>query len=148
MPIYEYRTESGRTFELLFRRAEDASDTATDPATGEVGSRIISGAGFAFKGSGFYLTDYGKNAHRGGGAPAKGADGDKGGKGESAGATGPAGGGGTGGDGGGSSGAAPAGGAAPASGGGSGSTTGGSGAGASGGSTSTGGGTGGKKAAE
>jgi len=136
MPIYEYRTESGRTFELLFRRAEDASDTATDPATGEVGSRIISGAGFAFKGSGFYLTDYGKNAHRAGGAPAKGADGDKGGKGESAGATGPAGGGGTGGDGGGSSG------------GGSGSTTGGSGAGASGGSTSTGGGTGGKKAAE
>ena len=27
--------------------------------------RLISGgAGFAFKGSGFYLTDYGKNAHR------------------------------------------------------------------------------------
>ena len=74
MPIYEYRTESGRTFELFFRRADDASETATDPATGETGTRIISGAGFAFKGSGFYLTDYGKNAHRStGSAPAKGA---------------------------------------------------------------------------
>ena len=72
MPIYEYRTESGRTFEVFVRRAEDATDTATDPKTGEVGTRIISGAGFAFKGSGFYLTDYGKNAHRStGSAPAK-----------------------------------------------------------------------------
>jgi predicted nucleic acid-binding Zn ribbon protein len=29
------------------------------------GRQISAGAGFAFKGSGFYLTDYGKNAHRG-----------------------------------------------------------------------------------
>ena len=71
MPIYEYRTESGRTFELFVRRADEATETAVDPQTGEVGTRIISGAGFAFKGSGFYLTDYGKNAHRSGSAPAK-----------------------------------------------------------------------------
>ena len=91
MPIYEYRTESGRTFELFFRRADDAGETATDPATGEVGTRIISGAGFAFKGSGFYLTDYGKNAHRSSGsAPAKGGEGSggDGAKGEGAAAAG------------------------------------------------------------
>lgn len=80
MPIYEYRTESGRTFEVFVRRADDATETATDPKTGEVGTRIISGAGFAFKGSGFYLTDYGKNAHRSGSAPAKPADGAAAGK--------------------------------------------------------------------
>lgn len=74
MPIYEYRTESGRTFEVFVRRADDATETAVDPKTGEVGTRIISGAGFAFKGSGFYLTDYGKNAHRTGSAPAKPSD--------------------------------------------------------------------------
>ena len=30
---------------------------------------MMSAAGFAFKGSGFYLTDYGKNAHRDKGVP-------------------------------------------------------------------------------
>lgn len=35
------------------------------PECGAVASRQLSvGAGFLFKGSGFYLTDYGKNAHR------------------------------------------------------------------------------------
>lgn len=36
------------------------------PDCGKVGSRQLhGGAGLVFKGSGFYLTDYGKNAHRG-----------------------------------------------------------------------------------
>jgi hypothetical protein len=36
------------------------------PECGAVASRQLSGGGgLVFKGSGFYLTDYGKNAHRG-----------------------------------------------------------------------------------
>jgi predicted nucleic acid-binding Zn ribbon protein len=38
----------------------------TCPTCGKVAERRMSaGAGLLFKGSGFYLTDYGKNAHRG-----------------------------------------------------------------------------------
>ena len=39
------------------------------PACGELSERMMSATGFAFKGSGFYLTDYGKNAHRDKGTP-------------------------------------------------------------------------------
>jgi predicted nucleic acid-binding Zn ribbon protein len=53
------------------------------PECGATASRQISGgAGFAFKGSGFYLTDYGKNAHRGT-APGKKGSGEAGGGGDS-----------------------------------------------------------------
>ncbi|MEX2153498.1 MAG: hypothetical protein WD825_09175, partial [Gemmatimonadaceae bacterium] len=48
------------------------------PECGAVGSRQLSGGGgFLFKGSGFYLTDYGKNAHRGTAAPESKSDGVK-----------------------------------------------------------------------
>lgn len=43
-----------------------------------MGTRQLSaGAGFSFKGSGFYLTDYGKNAHRGSAPEKKGDEGSK-----------------------------------------------------------------------
>ncbi|MGZ8470249.1 MAG: FmdB family zinc ribbon protein [Gemmatirosa sp.] len=99
MPTYEFRCAAGHLFEQ-FHRMSDAPSTAECPTCGAVGERAISGgAGLVFKGSGFYLTDYGKNAHRTSG-PVKAGEG----KGESGG--GPSGGSGEskGGDGGSSSG--------------------------------------------
>ena len=69
MPTYEFRCSNGHVFDQ-FHKISDAPSTATCPTCGAVAERAISGgAGLVFKGSGFYLTDYGKNAHRGG-APA------------------------------------------------------------------------------
>ena len=83
MPTYEFRCSAGHTFEQ-FHRMSDAPSTAACPTCGVVAERAISGgAGLVFKGSGFYLTDYGKNAHRASG-PAKGAEG-TGGEGKSGG---------------------------------------------------------------
>ena len=59
MPTYTYKREDGSTFEMDQRITEDAVEVC--PTTGQKVKRIISGgAGLVFKGSGFYLTDYGK----------------------------------------------------------------------------------------
>lgn len=65
MPTYEFRCPEGHDFEKFYRTISGAESTATCPVCGQVAVRRMSAAGFAFKGSGFYLTDYGKNAHRG-----------------------------------------------------------------------------------
>src|SRR5215475_11680481 len=66
MPTYEYRCPDGHDFEKFFRKISDAQGDVTCPVCGKVAERRMSaGAGLLFKGSGFYLTDYGKNAHRG-----------------------------------------------------------------------------------
>jgi len=66
MPTYEYRCPSGHEFERFYRKISDAAPAVTGPECGKVAERIMSaGGGLLFKGSGFYLTDYGKNAHRG-----------------------------------------------------------------------------------
>jgi len=64
MPTYEFRCPKGHEFEKLYRTISGAEAQAACPTCGELAERIMSPAGFAFKGSGFYLTDYGKNAHR------------------------------------------------------------------------------------
>jgi putative FmdB family regulatory protein len=75
MPTYEFRCSNGHVFEQL-HKITDAPTTATCAQCGGVAERVISGgAGLVFKGSGFYLTDYGKNAHRTSG-PATAAKGD------------------------------------------------------------------------
>lgn len=59
MPTYEYECRGcGKTFEF-FQSISEAPKT-TCPACGEKSlSRLIgAGAGFLFKGSGFYITDY------------------------------------------------------------------------------------------
>ena len=69
MPTYEFRCPSGHSFERFYRKIADAASELECPVCGKVAVRQLSGgAGLLFKGSGFYLTDYGRNAHRNGGA--------------------------------------------------------------------------------
>jgi putative FmdB family regulatory protein len=64
MPTYEFRCPEGHDFEKFYRSIGGAESQATCPQCGKLAERRMSATGFAFKGSGFYLTDYGKNAHR------------------------------------------------------------------------------------
>jgi len=60
MPTYEYRCPKGHRFER-FQKISDPPE-ASCPTCGRPGERLISaGAGLLFKGSGFYITDYGKD---------------------------------------------------------------------------------------
>jgi putative FmdB family regulatory protein len=60
MPTYEYACPLGHEFEK-FQRMTDRP-RARCPECGRVARRRISGgAGLVFKGSGFYITDYGKD---------------------------------------------------------------------------------------
>ncbi len=65
MPTYEFRCPQGHEFEKFYRSISGGEAQAACPQCGALAERMMSAAGFAFKGSGFYLTDYGKNAHRG-----------------------------------------------------------------------------------
>jgi putative FmdB family regulatory protein len=64
MPTYEFRCPNGHEFEKFYRTISGAEAQAACPECGALAERILSATGFSFKGSGFYLTDYGKNAHR------------------------------------------------------------------------------------
>lgn len=65
MPTYEFRCPDGHEFEKFYRKISDAVSEVPCPECGKPAARQLSGgAGLVFKGSGFYLTDYGKNAHR------------------------------------------------------------------------------------
>ncbi len=69
MPTYEYLCPQGHEFEK-FQKITDRARVKC-PSCGQVASRRISGgAGLLFKGSGFYITDYGKD----GKGPRKGGD--------------------------------------------------------------------------
>lgn len=60
MPTYEYRCPSGHEFELVLKMSD--TTRAKCPVCGRIAMRQISGgAGLIFKGSGFYITDYGKD---------------------------------------------------------------------------------------
>ena len=60
MPTYEYECPEGHTFER-FQKMTD-KPRAKCPRCGRPAVRKISGgAGLVFKGSGFYITDYGKD---------------------------------------------------------------------------------------
>ena len=73
MPTYDYRCPTGHDFERFFRKISDAASELECPTCGALAARRVSGgAGLVFKGSGFYLTDYGKNAHRKSGSDAPG----------------------------------------------------------------------------
>lgn len=63
MPTYDYRCPNGHEFEL-FQRISDEPE-ADCPECGASAERQISaGAGFLFKGEGFYITDYRSDDYR------------------------------------------------------------------------------------
>lgn len=63
MPTYEFRAPDGTIIERIFKISEVPESVTLDD--GRVATRIISGgAGLLFKGSGFYITDYGKDGKK------------------------------------------------------------------------------------
>jgi len=60
MPTYDYQCSAGHKFEKIHKMSE--SPRVSCPTCGKPAARQISGgAGLVFKGSGFYITDYGKD---------------------------------------------------------------------------------------
>jgi putative FmdB family regulatory protein len=60
MPTYEYQCPDGHVFEKFQKMSE--KPRAKCPVCGKASTRKISGgAGLVFKGTGFYITDYGKD---------------------------------------------------------------------------------------
>ncbi len=87
MPTYEYRCPDGHDFEL-FQRMSDAPEAVCPECGKDAVRRLSAGAGFLFKGSGFYITDYRSDSYRSaaqaesghGGEAKAGGDGGKGGE--------------------------------------------------------------------
>ena len=62
MPLYEYKCDKcGETFEVRQKFADEPL-TVHDKCGGHV-ERLISAPAFQFKGSGWYVTDYGKGGN-------------------------------------------------------------------------------------
>lgn len=65
MPTYEYRCPSGHEFEDFVLKISAAKSELPCPTCGAVAARRMSaGSGLLFKGSGFYITDYGKDGKK------------------------------------------------------------------------------------
>jgi putative FmdB family regulatory protein len=65
MPTYEFLCPEGHDFEKFFRTMGAAPSQLECPVCGAVGERKVSGgSGLVFKGSGFYITDYGKDGKK------------------------------------------------------------------------------------
>ena len=65
MPTYEYRCPKGHRFEHFFRTMSASESRMKCPECGEEAERLVSGgSGLHFKGSGFYITDYGKDGKK------------------------------------------------------------------------------------
>ena len=64
MPLYEFRCPEGHDFEKFYRSMGSAKPEEKCPECGAIGARLMSAAGLVFKGSGFYITDYGKDGKK------------------------------------------------------------------------------------
>jgi putative FmdB family regulatory protein len=65
VPTYEYRCPDGHEFEQFVQKISLASPELPCPVCGKLAARRMSaGGGFVFKGSGFYITDYGKDGKK------------------------------------------------------------------------------------
>ena len=65
MPTYEFTCPIGHDFEKFFRTISSGESELPCPVCGAMATRKISaGAGLMFKGSGFYITDYGKDGKK------------------------------------------------------------------------------------
>src|SRR5688500_322253 len=72
MPTYDFVCAARHEFERFFRKISDAPSEMPCPECGSIAVRKVSGgAGLLFKGSGFYITDYGKDGKKPQGAPPK-----------------------------------------------------------------------------
>jgi putative FmdB family regulatory protein len=76
MPTYEFRCPKGHDFEKFYRSIGAAPTEVACPACGSIAERQISaGGGLVFKGSGFYITDYGKDGKKSQTPPVKAGEG-------------------------------------------------------------------------
>lgn len=65
MPIYEYHCDAcDKTYEVNQRMSDEPLSACACGAKGQIHRLMSAGAGFIFKGAGFYQTDY-----KGGGKP-------------------------------------------------------------------------------
>jgi putative FmdB family regulatory protein len=72
MPTYEFRCPKGHDFEQFYRSIGSAPAEVACPVCGSIAERQLSaGGGLVFKGSGFYITDYGKDGKKSQTPPAK-----------------------------------------------------------------------------
>lgn len=63
MPTYDYQCSNGHTFEL-FQKMSDEPVAVCPECGAEARRQISGGAGFLFKGEGFYITDYRSDDYR------------------------------------------------------------------------------------
>jgi putative FmdB family regulatory protein len=90
MPTYEFVCPDGHTFDKFYRKISDAVSELPCTVCGKAATRKISGgAGLHFKGSGFYITDYGKDGKKGAPTAPSASTGGDGAKGSGDGATAP-----------------------------------------------------------
>ena len=65
MPTYEFRCPTGHEFEKFYRSIASAPAVVGCPVCGKTAERQLSaGGGLVFKGTGFYITDYGKDGKK------------------------------------------------------------------------------------
>jgi len=65
MPTYDFECPAGHETERFYRKIGDAPSEVECPECGRPALRRVSGgAGLIFKGSGFYITDYGKDGKK------------------------------------------------------------------------------------
>lgn len=64
MPTYEFRCPDGSIIERFFKISEVPSEIPAPDGSGMAVRLISGGAGLIFKGSGFYITDYGKDGKK------------------------------------------------------------------------------------
>ncbi len=64
MPTYEFRCPDGSIIERVFKISEVPETIPAPDGSGDAVRMISGGAALLFKGSGFYITDYGKDGKK------------------------------------------------------------------------------------
>lgn len=64
MPTYQFRCPDGSIIERVFKISEVPETIPSPDGQGDAVRMISGGAGLIFKGSGFYITDYGKDGKK------------------------------------------------------------------------------------
>jgi predicted nucleic acid-binding Zn ribbon protein len=64
MPTYQFRCPDGTIIERVFKISEVPATVPAPDGSGDAVRMISGGAGLIFKGSGFYITDYGKDGKK------------------------------------------------------------------------------------